>query len=257
MSQGARQQERPDAPDRPEEGPRNVSEWIVFLKQSADRHDAAGDQVTAARLRERARKLEDGIWDNYLDHERESSRAKLREWEAQWAHTRAWQLQNMDGVLDFAQAGLKAYTLVNAGACVALLAFLGNVWTKGVNGEPFIDALAIFAGGVFAAALAAALSYLTQLYYSSDVDADYAVGRRWHKVTGATALLSLVLFACGIAQSVVAFRAQPALRALQSDATTGAIAEATMEQKNQPPPPKPPANPPRPTQPPMPPPPPR
>lgn len=230
--------------------PETLSEWVTFLRERAERHQAAGDHATANRLRDRAQKIEDGIWDNYVDHERESGRANLREWEAKWAHSRAWQIENMRGVLGFAQAGLKAFTLVNAGAIVALLAFLGNVWTKGVVGDPFIQAMSYFAAGVFVAALAAALSYVTQLYYSSDEEKDYAIGKRWHKATGVVALLSLAFFAVGSVRTVLAFQVQPALKALEGQSIAGATAEATMDTKNLPPPPKPPAVPPRPTSPP-------
>lgn len=233
-----------------------LSDWSARFRQAADEHDAAGEHKMATRLRERARSIEQGMWDNFIAHDRELSLAKVREWEAKWAHSRAWQLKNMEGVLELAREGLKGFVLVNAGACVALLAFLGNVWTKGVYGEPFIAALAIFAGGVFVAALANALSYLTQLYYSSEGDAELAVGRRWHRASGFVALASLLLFGCGIVQSVAAFRVQPALKALEGQATAGVTTEATMATKNQPPPPRPPAAPPRPASPPPPPPPP-
>ena len=236
--------------------PETLSDWVARFRQAADEHDAAGEHKMAARLRERARSIEQGLWENYIAHDRELSLAKVREWEAKWAHSRAWQLKNMEGVLELGRAGLKGFVLVNAGACVALLAFLGNVWTKGVYGEPFIVALAIFASGVFVAALATALSYLTQLYYSSDDDAELAIGRRWHKASGFVALASLLLFACGVSQSVAAFRVQPALKALAGQSISGATAEATMATKNQPPPPRPPAAPPRPASPPPPPPPP-
>jgi hypothetical protein len=43
---------------------------------------------------------------------------------------------------------VKAFSILNAGAVVALLAFLGNVWSKGVRVEPFLTAMGTFAGSV-------------------------------------------------------------------------------------------------------------
>lgn len=233
-----------------------LSEWAKRFHQAADEQASAGEHKLARKLRDRAGRIEDGIWDNHIAHDLERNLARVREWEADWGHNRAWQLKNMEGVLELARASLRAFMLVNAGACVALLAFLGNVWTKGVYGEPFIIALAMFAGGVFTAALATAFSYLTQLYYSSDDEKEHATGRGWHKASAFVALASLVVFGCGVGQSVSAFRAQPALKALEGAAVAQSTAEATMATKNQPPPLRPPAEPPRPASPPPPPPPP-
>lgn len=192
--------------------PLDVAAFITTCRQRADQFAAAGDAENSAHFRQLARTVEDEWWQDYFERGREKYRSDLRMWEAANAHYDAWQLENVRGVLGFAQAGLKGFTLVNAGAIVALLAFLGNVWGKGVRGGPFISALCLFALGLFMAVLSTGLSYYTQLLYSSKDEAVQVRGATTHRVTAVAALLSLLLFAIGAWQSIVAFRAQPALR---------------------------------------------
>lgn len=216
--------------------PSSPREFIAYYQRLSDSYSKLGDTEKSTRYRDLARRVEDGLLDNYIEQTREVHRADLREWEARWAHYRAWQLENVRGVLNLAQAGLKGFMLVNAGAIVALLAFLGNVWDKGVRGGLFIGAMGTFAAGLFMAALAGGLSYYTQLLYSAEDDAKKHAGERWHRVASLVALSSLALFAVGACQSILAFRAQPALqqtqpteqrRAIQESATTTTTASAT------------------------------
>jgi len=71
------------------------------------------------------------------------------------------------------QAALKSAFLINGGAAVALLAFIGNVWTKtqaNVNGLGFPLLLYVF--GVLFPAVASGLTYLSQYQYGKSVKDD-------------------------------------------------------------------------------------
>ena len=66
-------------------------------------------------------------------------------------------------VITIGQGALKSGALINGGACVALLAFIGNIITK----EPSMisglsTALLIFGGGLLFAAISSGTTYLAQ-----------------------------------------------------------------------------------------------
>ena len=73
--------------------------------------------------------------------------------------------------MDLAKGALKVSLVINGGAAIALLAFIGNIWSKG-GGESLWVALAYvityFSLGLLAAAVAVATAYFRQLNYSLD-----------------------------------------------------------------------------------------
>jgi hypothetical protein len=133
--------------------------------------------------------------------------------------------------------------LINAGAVVALLAFLGNVWIKGVTIEPFLAAMWAFALGVALAALAGTLSYLTQLLYGSESEKTVKWAQGLHVATLVAGLSALVVFCMGSYRTLDAFRHQD-VRPPATVATT--IDKNELERRNSPPPKRPPAHPPKP-----------
>jgi hypothetical protein len=81
------------------------------------------------------------------------------------------------------QAALKSAFLINGGAAVALLAFIGNVWTKtqaNVNGLGFPLLLYVF--GVLFPAVASGLTYLSQYQYGKSVKDDDRFARSARKI---------------------------------------------------------------------------
>jgi hypothetical protein len=97
------------------------------------------------------------------------------------------------------QAALKSAFLINGGAAVALLAFIGNVWTKtqaNVNGLGLPLLLYVF--GVLFPAVASGLTYLCQDQYGKSVKDDDHFARSARKINcvGITfVILSYFLFA--------------------------------------------------------------
>jgi hypothetical protein len=97
------------------------------------------------------------------------------------------------------QAALKSAFLINGGAAVALLAFIGNVWTKtqgNVNGLGFPLLLYVF--GVLFPGVASGLTYLSQYQYGKSVKDDDHFARSARKMNWVAitfVILSYFLFA--------------------------------------------------------------
>jgi hypothetical protein len=114
----------------------------------------------------------------------------------------AWHLQETFKALSpIALAALKAVYLLNGGAAVALLAFLGHAASEGQR----LDLrwpMGLFLTGVFLAALAHVGAYLTQLALYNETLKEGRVPTallhsRWLWATVTVAVLSLVVFFCG------------------------------------------------------------
>lgn len=97
------------------------------------------------------------------------------------------------------QAALKSAFLINGGAAVALLAFIGNAWTKtqaNINGLGFPLLLYVF--GVLFPAVASGLTYLSQCQYGKSIKDDDHFARSARKIKWVVivfVILSYFLFA--------------------------------------------------------------
>ena len=103
-------------------------------------------------------------------------------------------LEMLKSTMEAAHSALKASLIVNGGAAVALLAFVGNVWTKSQTAavaHALATSVGWFSGGVLLAGLATFATYFTQFFYS-----------REHKKTGIGFHIGAVGF---VALSYVAF----------------------------------------------------
>ena len=111
-------------------------------------------------------------------------------------------LETYKSMISIGTEALKALQLINGGAIVALLAYLGQA-----SGRPQLAALAakpltLFVGGLVAATLAFLGTYITQLTLLNEHFGSASFSRRpkhmtWLMGTIGVALLSLVLFAWG------------------------------------------------------------
>ena len=78
-------------------------------------------------------------------------------------------LEMFKSVIDTGQNALKAFVLLNGGAAVALLAFIGKLADVGRLHIPlFASPLKIFVIGAFLSVASSGLTYLTQLMYSEE-----------------------------------------------------------------------------------------
>lgn len=121
------------------------------------------------------------IWIDDLDKFVENSppdgptEVQMEEWrmkrEGQVLQYKAEQESNLEGfrsTIQFGQAALKSSILINGGAAVAILAFIGHILGSGVSKtiqSEISYSLLIFFVGVLAAAMACGTSYFSQSYY--------------------------------------------------------------------------------------------
>ncbi len=74
-------------------------------------------------------------------------------------------------VVEYGRDALKAAMLINGGAAVAVLAFIGNIWTIEGSDDAVRSlacAVAMFGFGVLFAAVSSAFTYITQYFYNMD-----------------------------------------------------------------------------------------
>jgi hypothetical protein len=97
-------------------------------------------------------------------------------------------LEMFKSVIMAGQTALKTSFLINGGAAVALLAFIGNIWNKTqtiIVIKTLANSLVIFSAGVLFVAIATGTTYLTQNFYAY----------KWNK-TGA--IVNIVSILCVI-----------------------------------------------------------
>lgn len=78
------------------------------------------------------------------------------------------QLEMFKSTMESAHSALRASLIVNGGAAVALLAFVGNVWAKAQTASvahALAAAIAWFSAGVLLGGLASFATYFTQFFY--------------------------------------------------------------------------------------------
>lgn len=125
----------------------------------------------------------------------------IAQYEAEQQHS----IELLRSVISYGQAALKSAILINGGAAVALLAFIGNIWLKAITPEAvtsLTNSIALFAFGVLAAALGTAGSYFTQYCYS---ESHTRTGIGFHLTTIMLVLGAYVLFGFGACESYHSF----------------------------------------------------
>jgi len=153
-----------------------------------------------------------GDLDSTEDVEQKSFEVEIASFKAEHernlAHYEAQQLHSIElfrSVIAYGQAALKSEILINGGAAVALLAFIGNIWTKGIQPEAvnfLTSGIAYFSFGVLAGALGTVGSYFTQYCYSESF---LKAGVVFHFLTVLIVLGVFVLFSLGAFDSYQAF----------------------------------------------------
>jgi len=114
--------------------------------------------------------------------------------------------ESFKGAFEAGKEPLKAAMLINGGAAVVLLNFLGSVSKEGHKalGLALTAPLLAFACGVVLAGVAFAGRYSAQVYYTLGSE---VAGRRWHWVAAITAGVSFAAFMFGVWEAFLAFRA--------------------------------------------------
>ena len=118
-----------------------------------------------------------------------------------------------DAINTFANAALRGLLIVNGGAAIAILAFLGKVVSRSPDATKlsvgnFECPLMIFGLGVFCSALAAGLGFLSQLCFH-DLHRS-ALGNGFRIAAVVVAIAGYVLFLAGLCEAGRAFVAAAA-----------------------------------------------
>jgi hypothetical protein len=122
-----------------------------------------------------------------------------------------WMATSNRGMLDLGMGALKGVFLINGGAAIALLAFLGSVWqSRRPNAAAILGTMAapmqLFVFGLVVAVAAGGLAYICQHYIVLRKD-KLATALRW--VCVCVTAVSLVLFCIGALKATQAFQVVP------------------------------------------------
>ena len=203
----------------------------------------ARPNLDADALDELADKLESKAIEIDTQSEIKRDSVRVDKWLKEHESYLAWHLENSRSIISMSQSAVRIITTANAGAAVALLAFLGNALAKDSHlvAALFAPALVTFAGGVVVAVLVAGSSYLTQMYYGEEAKKALAV--RLHILSVVLWFLTTIIFAAGCLETYFAVLSMP-----KNEETPVTIKSAGGEssefKRNAPPPARPAAAPP-------------
>lgn len=135
----------------------------------------------------------------------EEYKAKLQLWIKQNESVHAGNLEMFRAVIHAGQNALKTAFLMNGGATVALLAFLGKLSDQHQDKiAVFSYSLLVFVFGVLAITVASGTTYLSQWFYGQANQKDIRFGHIFNIVT---ILLSIISYALFISGTLIAYRA--------------------------------------------------
>lgn len=175
------------------------SEVIQVLKESVATTKAKGvEHVPIENLEAFADELQDVV--KKTPDDVAAGEAAMEEYRAHlttWASSSQYQydksLEMLRAVITVGQSALKSALLINGGAAVALLAFIGKIWGQ-VDTQPVLGVLSValncYVFGVLSAAMACGATYFSQAGYSDEF------GRASHRV-GVVGHVAAVVFVFG------------------------------------------------------------
>jgi hypothetical protein len=113
-------------------------------------------------------------------------------------------------MIDYGRGMLRFVFLVNGGAIIGIMTFMGNVYSKSGTILPMKTPIIVFLVGIFFAGLATATAYMAQFkLFNESVWSIKGVGwgahMRWVFLTMTFLLISLIAFATGSLLAVSAF----------------------------------------------------
>lgn len=110
-----------------------------------------------------------------------------------------------DHLIEISQYAFKTIIMINGGATIAVLAFIGNVWAKDNSNQlipSLANSMAVFAIAVLCGTLGTGVIYLCNMHYAKNLN---FVGGMFRGVAIVLAIVSYVLFGCGIYYAYQAF----------------------------------------------------
>jgi hypothetical protein len=213
----------------------------VELRAKANGPSAAADALDSG-----AEKMDDVALDIVAQGEIKREGVRHEKWLKEHEHYLAWHLENNRSIISMSQSAVRLIATANAGAAVALLAFLGNALAKDehVVASQFAGPLLTFAMGVVVAALVAAASYLTQLLYGNEDPKWQTCARRLHGFTIIIWLGALLIFAGGCIETYYAVRSAVQKQGIAMPSNKSSLEINQEFKRNAPPPARPAAEPP-------------
>lgn len=140
--------------------------------------------------------------------ELEQYKAQLQVWVEAEKRNHASDLEMFRSVIQSGQNAVKSSFLLNGGASVALLAFIGKLTEEQHSKIPaFADALTIFVIGVFSIALASGVTYLSQWFYAESESWKQKAGFALNMVSIVLGLSSYAFFIWGMCRAYSSFLA--------------------------------------------------
>lgn len=159
--------------------------------------DAAG-RAEAERLDSIADDLEQLGISTELDFVKQEVQVRHEDWLKARQHQRDWVIENTRQTVQLGLSAIRTTVLINGGALVALLAFLGNVWAKSGPVAAFSVSFRWFAIGLLVATLTLAFSYVAQFCYGISDDSGTAIPK-WLRVGKGFHIGALVFFVAALA----------------------------------------------------------
>lgn len=183
----------------------SVQEIFQANRQALDEARSAGlEHIEADRLQELfdmvEKQVETALVQDSHPVNLEKFRADLQGSLAYQEHRNSWSLEGFRQIIALGQSTLKSIMLINGGASVALLAFLGNIVNSPTSRTPilpFANSLGAFVIGVFLAALSYALTYFSQLFYDGEQKWKQTTGLVLHVATSVVGAAAMIAFLCG------------------------------------------------------------
>lgn len=127
-------------------------------------------------------------------------------------HVNAASLENFKAVIAAGQNAIRSIILINGGASVAMLAFLGHLVRIGSPQVPqFAGSLVAFVTGTLLGTLVAGSTYLAQFFFGYPDDRERRVGLVFNVLAVAIAILSYLTFFAGSYTAYQAFTDNPPL----------------------------------------------
>lgn len=184
--------------------PMNAQDVVTLLHESIRTSKQAGTAgVSIERLEAFAHEIEKIVNESpaqtgLSEQELEHYKAKINSWLASQQRAHEWNLEMLRSTIAIAQSALKSSLLINGAAAVALLAFIGNVWSSKEHIPTVLgvaNAMGFFVSGVLTAAVAAGFAYFAQAGYGNEFGrASRFIGVCGHALTTICVISSYVLF---------------------------------------------------------------
>ncbi len=132
----------------------------------------------------------------------ESYKANLNHWALSRQQEHEFDLEMLRAVIATGQSALKSAVLINGGASVAMLAFVGNIWqTKNEHMVTFVylsSSLLNFVIGVLLSAIASGTTYISQAGYADEFGKhSQKIGKAAHLLTVLAIIASYIFFGYG------------------------------------------------------------